>query len=154
MDDISQIEGGEGRLGLQYLMDCAVPLKQQRRRYLPDFVSPDSKRTTILHQNGQMGKREDRPQPERNVVVRHLFLLHTTRDEQPFNLRSILLCPGKALTKSSDGAEHEFIPVTVDKIVQRRDSELIKPRVMDRRILGLGRKSGRKEKMQDLQLCK
>ena len=47
------------------------------------------------------------------------FLFHPSEGEQTLNLRMVLLGPGKVLSKSSDGAEKEFIPVPVHKIIER-----------------------------------
>ena len=63
--DIPQIEGHEGGLSgppsrLQYLMDHAVPLNQQRHHYLPDFMSSDSQRPTFLLRRRSMGHGDDR----------------------------------------------------------------------------------------------
>ena len=78
-------------------------------------------------------------------VPRHLFLSSISGGEQTLNLRTILLCPRKVFPKSSEGAEQEFVPIPVHKIIQGPDCELIKARVRHQRILGLGHKD-RKER--------
>ena len=76
-------------------------------------------------------------QPQRSGVSRHPLLMPTHQDEQPFDTLTALLHPGQVLTKVSDGAEQELISVTIHKIIQGWDSELIETGVKHRRILGL-----------------
>ena len=118
-------------------MDSAVPLEKQRRCNLSDFMISDPQRSTILFRSGHRSQRNHRTQPERNGVSRHLFLMHTCRDEHSFNTGTILFHPGQLLAKGSNRAEQKFRLVAANKIVQGWDHELFKPRVSNRRILGL-----------------
>ena len=101
---------------------------------------------TILLGDRGICKGDDRPRPERNGVARHPFLPHTRGDEDTLDIGTIMLRPRKILPKSSDGAEQEFIPVTVNKIIQGQDYELIEARVRHQMILGLGHKVGKEGK--------
>ena len=93
-------------------------------------------------------------EPERNGILEHSFLSPASRDKERRNIRTKLLCNSQLLLKSPDETEEEhFVLVATHKIIQGGNRKFLKPRVRHGRMLVLATKSGRNDKVQDIQLC-
>ena len=129
--DISKVEGRGGQLrrpspSLQYLMDCALPPKKQWCSDLPDFMHLDHRISLLRCRGWSIGVVDDRSGPERNGVSGHPLLPLRHKHKEARYIQTILLCFGQILPKGFDGTEQKLIPITIHKIVQWGNGELIK----------------------------
>ena len=127
-------------------MDHAVPLKQQGSSDFPDFMCPNLEFTTDHLRDWLKGKLDDRPQPERNGVTRHLLLPQINRHKETLNTRKILLYPRKYFQRAlmTESKSSPLSPST--KLSKDRTVNSSK-----RGILGLSNKVRKNEKVQDIQ---
>ena len=112
-------------------------------------MNPDPQLSTVLLEDRRIRKEITDLSQEEMVFWDTLFFLTPVT----FDTWTILLCPRKILPKNFDGAEQEFISVTVHKVFQGQDSEPIETRVSHRRILGVINEIRKEERknVQDLQ---